>query len=94
MGILVGPDASILTNWLWSFLNAGIQVCCSMSGPCQNAGLLSLWAAVPAWHVSEMSHAGQDPTVVQLPVGVLQPSLNAVCHVSQPLRQGGTWHAR
>ena len=26
VGILVGPQASILTNWLWSFLNAGIQL--------------------------------------------------------------------
>lgn len=26
VSILLGPDASILTNWLWSFLNAGVQV--------------------------------------------------------------------
>lgn len=26
VSILLGPQAGILTNWLWSFLNAGIQV--------------------------------------------------------------------
>lgn len=26
VGIVVGPKAGVMTNWLWSFLNAGIQV--------------------------------------------------------------------
>lgn len=25
VGIIAGPKAGVLTNWLWSFLNAGIQ---------------------------------------------------------------------
>ena len=97
VGILVGPDASILTNWLWSFLNAGIQVCCSIShserrraltvgcSPCLARGR---GATCRAW-----SHSGSQ-WFSFLP-GRLQPSWNAACHVSQPpRRRGGTWHAR
>ena len=32
VGILLGPNAGILTNWLWSFLNAGVQVRCPACG--------------------------------------------------------------
>ena len=38
VGILLGPNAGILTNWLWSFLNAGVQVrcpaCCGLRASC------------------------------------------------------------
>ena len=53
VGILVGPKAGVLTNWLWSFLNAGIQVnykwtwvICKCPSPRWRLQLYSFWSLI------------------------------------------------
>ena len=43
--VLLGPKASVLSNWLWSLLNAGIQVWRMVCTTCCRSNAILYWFA-------------------------------------------------